>query len=50
MSEKISTNILSLLNRKIFCLGDLMLDNYILGNTLKSVNGCGCGSTNIVVK
>ena len=33
MSENISTNILSLLNKKIFCLGDLMLDNYILGNT-----------------
>ena len=33
MSKNISENILSLLNRKIFCLGDLMLDNYIIGNT-----------------
>tara|TARA_B100000029_G_scaffold492377_1_gene553590 strand:- start:21900 stop:23354 length:1455 start_codon:yes stop_codon:yes gene_type:complete len=33
MSENLSKNILSLLNKKIFCLGDLMLDNYIIGNT-----------------
>ena len=33
MSQKISENILSLLNSKIFCLGDLMLDKYIIGTT-----------------
>jgi len=33
MSQKISENILSLLNSKIFCLGDLMLDRYIIGTT-----------------
>ena len=33
MSKKISENILSLLNSKIFCLGDLMLDRYIIGTT-----------------
>ena len=33
MSKKISENILSLLNCKVFCLGDLMLDKYIVGTT-----------------
>ena len=33
MIKKLSENILSLLNQKVFCLGDLMLDKYILGNT-----------------
>ena len=33
MSKKISENILSLLNCKVFCLGDLMLDKYIIGAT-----------------
>ena len=33
MSQKISENILSLLNSRIFCLGDLMLDRYIIGTT-----------------
>ena len=33
MSQKISENILSLLNSKIFCLGDLMLDKYVIGTT-----------------
>ena len=33
MPKKISENILSLLNSKIFCLGDLMLDRYIIGTT-----------------
>tara|TARA_Y100000590_G_scaffold18922_1_gene22452 strand:- start:1303 stop:2787 length:1485 start_codon:yes stop_codon:yes gene_type:complete len=31
--NNISKDILSLLNSKIFCLGDLMLDKYIIGNT-----------------
>ena len=33
MVQILSKNILNLLNRKIFCLGDIMLDNYIIGNT-----------------
>ena len=33
MSQNISEKILSLLNTKIFCLGDLMLDKYIIGTT-----------------
>ena len=33
MPQNISEKILSLLNCKIFCLGDLMLDNYVIGNT-----------------
>ena len=33
MSQKTIDNILSLLNSKIFCLGDLMLDKYIIGTT-----------------
>ena len=33
MSKNISENILSLLNCKVFCLGDLMLDKYIIGTT-----------------
>ena len=33
MSQKISENILSLLNSKIFCLGDLMLDKYVIGTS-----------------
>ena len=33
MIKNISENILSLLNTKIFCLGDLMLDKYIIGST-----------------
>ena len=33
MSNNISENILSLLNCKVFCLGDLMLDKYIIGTT-----------------
>ena len=33
MYQNISENILSLLNSKILCLGDLMLDNYIIGVT-----------------
>ena len=33
MSENISESILSLLNSKIFCLGDLMLDKYVIGTT-----------------
>ena len=33
MSNNISENILSLLNCKVFCLGDLMLDEYVIGTT-----------------
>ena len=33
MSNNISENILSLLNCKVFCLGDLMLDKYVIGTT-----------------
>ena len=33
MSQNISEKILSLLNSKIFCLGDLMLDRYVIGTT-----------------
>ena len=33
MSQNISEKILSLLNSKIFCLGDLMLDKYVIGTT-----------------
>ena len=33
MSQNISEKILSLLNTKVFCLGDLMLDKYIIGTT-----------------
>ena len=33
MNVNLSENILSLLNKKIFCLGDLMLDNYVVGKT-----------------
>ena len=33
MPQNISEKILSLLNCKIFCLGDLKLDNYVIGNT-----------------
>ena len=41
MSQNISEKILSLLNTKIFCLGDLMLDKYIideLTTTSKEIN------------
>jgi len=33
LQKNISENILSLLNSKIFCLGDLMLDKYVIGTT-----------------
>ena len=33
MLQNISEKILSLLNSKIFCLGDLMLDRYVIGTT-----------------